>query len=221
MPAKAGGKSGGKGKGAKAKAPKAKGAKKGGKKGRRKAARTWSLYIFKVLKQVHSDTGISNKAMAIMNSFINDIFERLAAEASVWGRTRVGGWGAANSCGHPSLPPPPSLVCLSVFPSLLVVLRRQARQDQQDEDAVVAGDPDRRAPVAAGGAGQARDERGDQGRGQVYLRLKRLCGKVIHSLLRTVFFNTTACNKLSNHRVTYKGVEGGGGRPLSLSLSLF
>ena len=79
MPAKAGGKTGGKGKSAKAKTPKVKGAKKG----KRKATRTWSLYIFKVLKQVHSDTGISNKAMNIMNSFINDVFERLAGEASM------------------------------------------------------------------------------------------------------------------------------------------
>jgi histone H2B len=36
----------------------------------------------KVLKQVHPDTGISNKAMAILNSFVNDIFERIATEAS-------------------------------------------------------------------------------------------------------------------------------------------
>ena len=79
MPAKSG-KTGGKGKTPKApKAPKA----KGGKRGRRKAVRSWSLYIFKVLKQVHSDTGISNKAMAIMNSFINDIFDRLATEAGI------------------------------------------------------------------------------------------------------------------------------------------
>ena len=35
-----------------------------------------------VLKQVHPDTGISNKTMAILNSFVNDIFERIATEAS-------------------------------------------------------------------------------------------------------------------------------------------
>jgi len=35
-----------------------------------------------VLKQVHPDTGISNKAMAILNSFVNDIFECIASEAS-------------------------------------------------------------------------------------------------------------------------------------------
>ena len=39
-------------------------------------------YIYKVLKQVHPDTGISSKAMSIMNSFVNDIFERIANEAS-------------------------------------------------------------------------------------------------------------------------------------------
>jgi hypothetical protein len=38
--------------------------------------------IILVLKQVHPDTGISNKAMAILNSFVNDIFERIATEAS-------------------------------------------------------------------------------------------------------------------------------------------
>jgi histone H2B len=43
---------------------------------------TYSSYIYKVLKQVHPDTGISNKAMSIMNSFVNDIFDRIAVEAS-------------------------------------------------------------------------------------------------------------------------------------------
>ncbi|EIW85153.1 histone-fold-containing protein [Coniophora puteana RWD-64-598 SS2] len=53
------------------------------KKQRRKTRKeTYSSYIYKVLKQVHPDTGISNKAMAILNSFVNDIFERIASEAS-------------------------------------------------------------------------------------------------------------------------------------------
>lgn len=43
---------------------------------------TWSSYIYKVLKQTHPDTGISQKAMSIMNSFVSDIFERVAAESS-------------------------------------------------------------------------------------------------------------------------------------------
>ncbi|KAG1767776.1 histone-fold-containing protein [Suillus occidentalis] len=55
----------------------------GEKKKRRKVRKeTYSSYIYKVLRQVHPDTGISNKAMAILNSFVNDIFERIATEAS-------------------------------------------------------------------------------------------------------------------------------------------
>ena len=57
----------------------------GDKKGRKKAKKsveTYKIYIFKVLKQVHPDIGISSKAMSIMNSFINDIFEKLAQEAA-------------------------------------------------------------------------------------------------------------------------------------------
>ena len=48
------------------------------KKVRRKES--YSLYIYKVLKQVHPDTG--TKAMGIMNSFVSDIFERISMEAS-------------------------------------------------------------------------------------------------------------------------------------------
>ena len=53
-----------------------------GVKSKRKAKRIFSIYVYKVLKQVHPNTGISSKAMSIMNSFTNDIFERIAAEAS-------------------------------------------------------------------------------------------------------------------------------------------
>lgn len=34
------------------------------------------------MKQVHPETGISKRSMNIMNSFINDIFEKIALEAS-------------------------------------------------------------------------------------------------------------------------------------------
>ena len=51
-------------------------------KQRKKRKETYSSYIYKVLKQVHPDTGVSSKAMSIMNSFVNDLFERIAAEAS-------------------------------------------------------------------------------------------------------------------------------------------
>ncbi|KPP57629.1 hypothetical protein Z043_124628 [Scleropages formosus] len=55
---------------------------KGGKKRRKSRKESYAIYVYKVLKQVHPDTGISSKAMGIMNSFVNDIFERIAGEAS-------------------------------------------------------------------------------------------------------------------------------------------
>ncbi|XP_067878170.1 histone H2B 5-like [Heterodontus francisci] len=71
-------------------APSKKGAKKvlkkeptkGTKKRRKSRKESYSIYVYKVMKQVHPDTGISSKAMSIMNSFVNDIFERIAGEAS-------------------------------------------------------------------------------------------------------------------------------------------
>ena len=62
-------------------------AEKGGKArgahhGRRKRTETFSVYIYRVLKQVHPETGISKRSMHIMNSFIQDIFEKIALESS-------------------------------------------------------------------------------------------------------------------------------------------
>ena len=67
-------------KGAKKAASKA--ARAGEKKRKWRRRELYAIYIYKVLKQVHPDTGISSKAMSIMNSFVNDIFERIAAESS-------------------------------------------------------------------------------------------------------------------------------------------
>lgn len=54
-------------------------AKAGGAKKRKPSKHeTYKIYIYKVLKQVHPDTGISSKAMSILNSFINDIFEKVS-----------------------------------------------------------------------------------------------------------------------------------------------
>ncbi|XP_021706570.1 histone H2B-like [Aedes aegypti] len=52
------------------------------KKKKQRRKESYAIYIYKVLKQVHPDTGVSSKAMSIMNGFVNDIFERIAAEAS-------------------------------------------------------------------------------------------------------------------------------------------
>ena len=48
---------------------------------RKRRVESYSTYIYRVLKQVHPETGISKSGMSIMNSFINDIFERIAMEA--------------------------------------------------------------------------------------------------------------------------------------------
>ena len=52
------------------------------KKARRSTkAESYATYIYKVLKQVHNDRGISKRGMAVMNSFVQDIFERIVMEA--------------------------------------------------------------------------------------------------------------------------------------------
>ena len=56
-------------------------AKASGGKRRKKRTESYSSYIYKVLKQVHPDTGISKRGMSVMNSFIGDVFERIAGEA--------------------------------------------------------------------------------------------------------------------------------------------
>jgi len=48
---------------------------------RLKRKETYGIYLYNVLKRVHPDIGISAKAISIMNSFVNDIFERIASEA--------------------------------------------------------------------------------------------------------------------------------------------
>ncbi|GBM58924.1 Histone H2B.1/H2B.2 [Araneus ventricosus] len=52
------------------------------KKRKNRRKESFAIYIYKFLKQVHTDNGISSKVMSIMNSFVNDIFECIAAESS-------------------------------------------------------------------------------------------------------------------------------------------
>ncbi|KHJ47673.1 core histone H2A/H2B/H3/H4 [Trichuris suis] len=54
----------------------------GHKKGNSSRDRMFSLYVYKILKQVHPDTSISSTAMSIMNSFVNDVLDRIGKEAS-------------------------------------------------------------------------------------------------------------------------------------------
>ena len=58
--------------------PRAAGGKKKVKRSRRE---TFNIYIYKVLKQVHPEVGVSKKGMSVLNSFILDIFERVTGEA--------------------------------------------------------------------------------------------------------------------------------------------
>jgi histone H2B len=54
---------------------------KTGEKRRKRRIESFRTYVFKVLKQVHPDTSITLRAMGIANSFVNDLFEKIASEA--------------------------------------------------------------------------------------------------------------------------------------------
>ena len=54
----------------------------GKKKRKASKSETYKVYLYKVLKQVHPDTGVSSKAMSILNSLMNDMFDKIATEAS-------------------------------------------------------------------------------------------------------------------------------------------
>lgn len=42
----------------------------------------YKRYVYRVLKQVHPELGISSAAMEVLNAYMNDMFERLADEAA-------------------------------------------------------------------------------------------------------------------------------------------
>ena len=54
----------------------------GKKKRKASKSETYKVYLYKVLKQVHPDTGVSSKAMSILNSMMNDMFDKIATEAA-------------------------------------------------------------------------------------------------------------------------------------------
>merc|ERR1719229_1111224 len=54
---------------------------------RKKVVETYGIYIYKVLKQIHPECGISKRGMHIMNSFMNDVFDQVATEATRLART--------------------------------------------------------------------------------------------------------------------------------------
>ena len=66
-------------------APDKKSKSKGIKKIKR-SGENYNVYAYRVLKQVHPDTGISKRCMSIMNSFVTDIFDKIMQEASTIAR---------------------------------------------------------------------------------------------------------------------------------------
>merc|ERR1712039_968511 len=54
---------------------------------RKKGVESYAIYVYKVLKQIHPECGISKRGMHVMNSFMNDIFDQVATEAIRLART--------------------------------------------------------------------------------------------------------------------------------------
>ena len=72
-----------------------KSASKVASKSNRKPKRTWSIYVRRALRGVNKQMSLSGKSMKIFNSFVNDIFERVAVEAAAV--TRASGATTLNS----------------------------------------------------------------------------------------------------------------------------
>jgi histone H2B len=56
--------------------------KKTASKSTRRPRRSWNVYVSRSLKAIDKKLTISSKTMKIVNSFVNDIFERVAVEAA-------------------------------------------------------------------------------------------------------------------------------------------
>ena len=49
---------------------------------KKKNYKSFSIYIYKVLKTISNDIGISKKGMNVINSLVTDMFDQIALEAS-------------------------------------------------------------------------------------------------------------------------------------------
>nr|XP_016456268.1 PREDICTED: late histone H2B.L4-like [Nicotiana tabacum] len=56
--------------------------KEGKRKKKKRTKVGYGRYIYKVMKQVHPDMGISSKAMTILDNLMGDMFERIAEAAA-------------------------------------------------------------------------------------------------------------------------------------------
>ncbi|KAH8604787.1 putative Core histone H2A H2B H3 H4 [Trypanosoma vivax] len=84
-------------------------ASKGTKRARRNPKRTWNVYVSRSLRSINSQMSMTSRTMKIVNSFVSDLFERIATEAAtLWreqeahaGRTRTTDSGGAGAAGRP------------------------------------------------------------------------------------------------------------------------
>lgn len=54
----------------------------GKRKGGRKPKRSFAVFIHRTLKQVNKGLTLSSRTMRVLNSFVNDMFDRVASEAA-------------------------------------------------------------------------------------------------------------------------------------------
>ena len=66
----------------------------------RKRVERYSSYLYRVLKSVHPDLGISNQGMEICESLINDMFDRIMVEATRLLRMTGGSLFSPQSTGN-------------------------------------------------------------------------------------------------------------------------
>lgn len=52
------------------------------KRKKKRNFQSFSIYVYKVLRSIATDVGISKKAMNVINSLITDFFEQVAIESS-------------------------------------------------------------------------------------------------------------------------------------------
>jgi histone H2B len=52
------------------------------KTGRRSSKRSFNVYIYRTLRQIQKDVGFSGKGIKVVNSFVQDMLDRIAVEAA-------------------------------------------------------------------------------------------------------------------------------------------
>ena len=57
-------------------------AKPATRKYKRHSKKTWSCYIHRAVRAINKQISMSSRTMKIMNSFVTDMFERIAVEAA-------------------------------------------------------------------------------------------------------------------------------------------